>query len=83
VAAHLAPAARAHDQSLGVPHVSPKQVEAVEIPLPPLLQQKHLADTLTERLEKAERTRQAIQDQLDAIDKLPATLLRRAFNGEL
>jgi hypothetical protein len=31
----------------------------------------------------AERLRQILTDQLDAINKLPAALLRRAFNGEL
>jgi hypothetical protein len=31
----------------------------------------------------AERVRNAIEEELDAINKLPAALLRRAFNGEL
>jgi hypothetical protein len=31
----------------------------------------------------AERLRQTLAGQLDAITKLPAALLRRAFSGEL
>lgn len=32
---------------------------------------------------EAERTRKALDQQLDTLNKLPAALLRRAFNGEL
>jgi len=31
----------------------------------------------------ASRARKAIEEELDAINKLPSALLRRAFNGEL
>ena len=38
-----------HDQSLGVPHVSPKQVEQLELPLPPLDKQRAVAARLRTR----------------------------------
>jgi len=31
----------------------------------------------------AEKTRKALEGQLETINKLPAALLRRAFSGEL
>jgi type I restriction enzyme S subunit len=40
-------------------------------------------DTLKIQITFAERARKAIEEELDAINKLPAALLRRAFNGEL
>jgi type I restriction enzyme S subunit len=72
-----------HDQSIGVPHVSPLQVEEVELPLPPLSEQQRIAAMLNERMASAERARKAIGQELDAINKLPAALLRRAFAGDL
>ncbi|MGD1102800.1 MAG: restriction endonuclease subunit S [Terriglobia bacterium] len=72
-----------HDQSIGVPHVSPLQVEEVELPLPPLSEQQRIAAMLNEQVASAERARKAIEEELDAINKMPATLLRRAFAGEL
>jgi len=38
---------------------------------------------LSEQLTCAERTRKALEEQFDAINKLPAALLHRAFKGEL
>jgi type I site-specific restriction endonuclease len=37
----------------------------------------------TEDLIRREETAGAIEEELDAINKLPAALLRRAFSGEL
>ena len=50
---------------------------------PPLPEQKRIAAILREQMAAVERARVIEEAQLDAIDKLPATLLRRAFNGEL
>jgi hypothetical protein len=36
-----------------------------------------------DRFATIETIRKAIEDQLEAINALPATLLRQAFNGEL
>jgi type I restriction enzyme S subunit len=56
---------------------------SIPVPLPPLAEQKRIAGILKEQMASAERLRQILTDQLDAINKLPAALLRRAFNGEL
>ena len=53
------------------------------IPLPPLSEQKAIAAVLREQMDAAERLRPALEEQLEAINKLPAAILRKAFNGEL
>jgi hypothetical protein len=50
---------------------------AVKIPLPPLAVQQRIAAMLNEQTASAERARKAIEEELDAINKLPAALLRR------
>lgn len=58
-------------------------LEPIEIPLPPLDEQKRIAAILNEKMEAVERSRQAALAQLEAINKLPAAFLRQAFNGEI
>ena len=53
------------------------------VPLPSLSAQQRIAAMLSEQMASADRARKAIEEELDAINKLPAALLRRAFNGEL
>jgi type I restriction enzyme S subunit len=53
------------------------------VPLPSLSAQQRIAAMLNEQMASAERARKAIEEELDAINKLPAALLRRAFRGEL
>lgn len=72
-----------HDQSLGVPHVSPGQVEDVILPLPPLADQQRISAELDARMAQADTLRATLEAQLDTINALPAALLRQAFNGEL
>ncbi|MFM7788901.1 MAG: restriction endonuclease subunit S, partial [Microcystis panniformis] len=63
--------------------ISKSQLTIFEIPLPPLSEQKRIAAILNEQMEAVEKARKATEAQLEAINKLPAVLLRRAFNGEL
>ena len=69
-----------HDQSLGVPHVSPRQVEDVELPLPPLAEQRRIAGRLREQLAEVANARTAVQAQLAAAQAFPAALLRDVFD---
>ena len=71
----------AHDQSLGVPHVSPRQVEEVELPLPPLAEQRRIAGRLREQLAEVAKARTAMQAQLAAAQALPAASLRAVFQS--
>jgi type I restriction enzyme S subunit len=55
----------------------------LEIPLPPLSEQRRIAAILTDQTAAVERARAAAEVELEAIEALPAALLRREFNGEL
>lgn len=71
-----------HSQSLGVPHVSPRQVASVPIPLPPVDEQRRIAACLHEKTDEIDRARSALEAQRAAIDALSIALLREVF-GEV
>jgi type I restriction enzyme S subunit len=73
----------AHDQSLGVPHVSPKQVEHVQLPVPPLAEQRTVAARIETQLAEASVLAAHLSARLTTLDHLPAALLREAFNGRV
>ena len=66
-----------------MPRADMDDLLSLEIPLPPLEEQKRIAGILNEQMAAVERARKAIEEELDGINKLPAALLRRAFAGEL
>jgi type I restriction enzyme S subunit len=66
-----------------LPRIRTEEVAAVEINLPSLPEQQRIAAELTEQMAAVEQLRAALAAQLATITALPATLLRRAFNGEL
>jgi type I restriction enzyme S subunit len=70
-----------HEQSLGVPHVSPGQVEAVVMPLPELTEQRRVAARLKAQLAEVETARQAAQAQLREVALLRNRLLKASFVG--
>jgi type I restriction enzyme S subunit len=55
----------------------------LEIPLPPLPEQRRIAGVLREQMAAVDKARTAAEAELNSINALPAALLRRAFNGEL
>lgn len=55
----------------------------LEIPLPPLHEQRRIAAILKAQMAAVEKARAAAEAELTAINALPAALLRRAFSGEL
>jgi len=63
------------------PHVYPKDVSKIEIPLPPLSKQRQIIATLNAKMAIAKQTRAAAEAELEAIEALPAALLRRAFRA--
>jgi type I restriction enzyme S subunit len=70
-----------HEQSLGVPHISPAQIEAVEIPLPDLPAQQHLSQRLTEITAAWMSAVGAMERQLEDLEALPQSLLAQAFEN--
>jgi len=68
-----------HEQSLGVPHISPSQVEAVKIPLPDVTTQRQLARRLNEVTEACSLAAGGLRTQLSDLSVLPQHLLAQAF----
>lgn len=56
-------------------------LEELEIPLPPLPEQKRIAAILTERLAAVERARKASEARLEAARALPTAYLREIFES--
>jgi type I restriction enzyme S subunit len=63
--------------------ITREQIQAQQIPVPDVNDQQRIATTLNEHIASAELARKATEEELDAINKLPAALLRRAFAGDL
>jgi len=65
------------------PNISQSLICQIKIPLPSLTEQKRIAAMLAEKFSSAEKIINQLQEQLETINKMPAALLRKAFNGEL
>lgn len=65
------------------PNVNATLLGALALALPSLSEQRQIAPGLSEEMAVAEALRKRAEEQLHAINALPAALLRRAFSGEL
>jgi type I restriction enzyme S subunit len=74
---------RAGGASGSMKKITRGQIQAEEVPVPPIDAQRQLAAVMNEQMRAVDQTRTAIEEDLDAINKLPVALLRRAFSGEL
>ena len=83
----IAPQTQRHFDDVQVemarPNISLENLRELPIPLPSLQKQKRITNILNEQMQTANNVRRALEEELDTINKLPAALLRRAFNGEL
>ncbi len=71
-------------ESTAIPGLSREDAYALEIPLPPTIEeQRRIAAILDEQMKAVEQARLAAEEQQTAIKKLPAALLRKAFAGEI
>lgn len=68
---------------IGQSAVKTDKLFSLEIPLPPLDEQKRISARLDEQMCHIEQARQALESQLAEINALPSALLRQAFAGEL
>ena len=66
---------------VGLRHVKKGEIQNLEIPLPPLAEQKRIAAILNEQMEAVDKARKATEAQLDAAKQLPAAYLRAVFNS--
>lgn len=67
--------------SYSMRNISQETIRAIPVPAPPVADQRRIAAALSRRLSEAERLAGRIQDELAAIEALPAALLREAFAG--
>lgn len=67
------------DRWIGQSAVQRNKLLALEIPLPPLNEQRRIAARLREQIAASERARAAVENQRDAAQKLSAALLRAVF----
>ena len=63
--------------------ISKPQIQNLEIPFPSLPTQQRIATELKEKMAEVEKLRTFIEKQLEALDVLPQSILRKAFRGEL
>ncbi|NBV25235.1 MAG: hypothetical protein EBS05_25380, partial [Proteobacteria bacterium] len=71
---------RASGASGTMKKITRAQLDALEVPFPPLPEQRALANRLTAELSAATALRESLAARLAAIERLPAALLRTAFN---
>jgi type I restriction enzyme S subunit len=72
---------RAGGASGSMKKITRKQILEIPIHVPTLQEQMRIASELSERMSGVKVLRKAVHDQLDALKKMPAALLRCTFNG--
>ena len=58
-------------------------VKTIEIPLPPLSDQKRIVKVLNEQISTVEKARKKAEEQLSVIEAMPSALFQKAFRGEI
>ncbi|MFH1090912.1 MAG: restriction endonuclease subunit S [Pseudomonadota bacterium] len=74
---------RAGGASGSMKKITRGQIQAESVPVPPLSEQEEIAGQVNKRIQEADRVSEPILSEIEVINALPATLLRRAFSGEL
>jgi len=65
------------------PKLTQKDMNSIPVPFPPIAEQQHIVRMANNQMGILNKAQEKLQDQIDAIGKLPVSLLRRAFNGEM
>jgi len=66
-----------------IPNLSGSRLKSFTVPLPPVEEQGRIASDLKAKMAQAEKLKESIENQLEAINALPQAILRKAFSGEL
>jgi type I restriction enzyme S subunit len=66
---------------MGLKHMVIKSIKALEIPVPSLADQERIASGIISKLDNATKITEMLESQLAEIKRLPASLLRKAFEG--
>ena len=70
-------------QTTGIATINKTVLSNFPLKVLPYSEQKHVVDALNERLTEAQRVVDTMRSQLEAVNALPAALLRQAFSGQL
>ncbi|WP_248930350.1 restriction endonuclease subunit S [Paenibacillus hamazuiensis] len=65
------------------PNISGKMIESLKFPLPPLNEQKRIADKVERLLDKINQAKQLIEEAKETFELRRAAILDKAFRGEL
>jgi type I restriction enzyme S subunit len=65
------------------PNISGKLIESMKFPLPPLNEQKRIADKVERLLDKINQAKQLIEEAKETFELRRAAILDKAFRGEL
>jgi type I restriction enzyme, S subunit len=68
---------------IGVPHISGQQIKDFEFALPPIADQRRIADNLESLREETQRLASIHERKLAALEALKKSLLHQAFSGNL
>jgi restriction endonuclease S subunit len=67
--------------AVGQQRIPPDYLKSLQIPLPPLPEQKRIAAILNEQMAAVERARKAADERIAAVKALPSAYLRNVFPG--
>jgi len=66
-----------------VPQINNKNVEPLDFPLPPLIQQTQIVEEIEKRFSEADNLEKAIDESIEKADRLRQSILKQAFEGKL
>ncbi|MCP1160412.1 restriction endonuclease subunit S [Bacillus infantis] len=72
-----------YSQASAVPSIRKSTLENISIPLPPLTEQKRIAEKVEHLLSKIEEAKQLIEEAKETFELRRASILDKAFRGEL
>jgi type I restriction enzyme S subunit len=68
--------------SAGIYKINLTNLSTIDLPVPPIPEQGAIAEQLNSEFENTRSLRAHLTEELAAVEKLPAALLRQAFNGQ-
>lgn len=80
---HVVQYANENSQGINLPRVSPKVMDELFFPLPPLNEQKRIVDKVERLLNKIDEAKQLIEEAKETFELRRAAILDKAFRGEL
>ena len=66
-----------------VPQINRKNIAPLEIPIPPIIEQKDIVSEIESRLSVCDKLKQTIEDSLNKAEAVRQSILKKAFEGEL